>query len=76
MLALHDVGDPLVPALSAFEYAMTAQRAGYGDNFVQKYVNHEGHCVFTPAEIGKAFDELVGWVDSLGRRAQPGKLMP
>jgi pimeloyl-ACP methyl ester carboxylesterase len=75
MLALHDVGDPLVPASSAFEYAMTVQRAGSGDNFVQKYVNHEGHCVFSPAEIGKAFDELVGWVDS-GRRAQPGKLMP
>ena len=69
MLALHDSGDPLVPASTAFEYAMTAQRAGHGDNFVQQYVNHEGHCVFTPAEIGTAFDELV----KLGRfRQAPG----
>ena len=47
-LALHDTGDPLVPASSAFEYAMAAQRAGHGENFVQKYVNREGHCVFKP----------------------------
>ena len=73
MLALHDSGDPLVPASSAYEYAMLAQRAGHGDNFVQKYVNHEGHCVFSPKEIGAAFDELVTWTNS-GKRPQSGKL--
>jgi pimeloyl-ACP methyl ester carboxylesterase len=72
-LALHDTGDPLVSASSAFEYALIAQRAGHGDNFVQQYVNHEGHCVFTPQEIGRAFDELVDWVGN-GKRPQPGKL--
>ncbi|MEP6484408.1 MAG: prolyl oligopeptidase family serine peptidase [Rudaea sp.] len=75
MLALHDSGDPLVPASTAFEYAMAAQRAGHGENFVQKYVNHEGHCVFSPTEIGAAFDELVKWTDS-GERPESGKLKP
>ena len=73
MLALHDSGDPLVPASSAFEYAMIAQRAGHGGNFVQQYVNREGHCVFTPTEVGRAFDELVEWVRH-GKRPISGKL--
>lgn len=73
MLALHDSGDPLVPASTAFEYALSAQRAGHGENFVQQYVNHEGHCVFTQVEIGAAFDELVKWVDA-GTRPDAGKL--
>lgn len=73
LLALHDSGDPLVPASSAGEYALVATRAGYGDNFVQQYVNREGHCVFTPKEIGQAFDELIAWSQS-GKRPQPGKL--
>ncbi|MEO8802084.1 MAG: alpha/beta hydrolase, partial [Rudaea sp.] len=73
MLELHDTGDPLVPASSTFEYALIAQRAGHGDNFVQQYVNKEGHCVFTPAEIGRAFDELATWV-SAGKRPKSGKL--
>jgi hypothetical protein len=73
MLELHDTGDPLVPASSTFEYALAAQRAGHGDNFVQQYVNHEGHCVFTPQQVGAAFGELVDWIGH-GRRPQPGRL--
>jgi len=72
-LALHDSGDPLVPASSAHEYALAAARTGNGGNFVQQYVNREGHCVFTPAEIGRAFDELTEWVRS-GKRPESGKL--
>lgn len=72
-VALHDSGDPLVPAYSANEYALAAARAGHGDNFVQRYVDREGHCVFTPAEIGWAFDELVQWVRE-GKRPQSGRI--
>ncbi len=61
LLALHNTGDPLVVASTAFEYALLAQRAGHADNFVQQYVNAEGHCNFTPEQIGRAFDELVDW---------------
>ena len=72
-IELHDTGDPLVPASDPFEYALAAQRAGHGDNFVQHYVNREGHCVFTPQEIGRAFDELVAWA-RMGKRPLSGKL--
>lgn len=67
MLALHDVGDPLVPAYVPFHYALAAARTGHGANFVQQYVHHEGHCVFTPAQIGTAFNELTTWVDTHAR---------
>jgi len=73
LLELHDVGDPLVPAASTFEYALAMQRAGRADSFVQQYVHHEGHCVFTPAQIGTAFRELTDWVDA-GRRPRAGRL--
>ncbi|MGN6521536.1 MAG: alpha/beta hydrolase family protein [Dokdonella sp.] len=71
LLALHDTRDPLVIASSAFEYALVVQRAGHARNFVQQYVKREGHCVFTPAEIGKAFDSLVEWSRS-GKRPPSG----
>ena len=62
LLALHDTGDPLVPASGAFDFALAVQHSGHADNFVQQFVNKDGHCVFTPEEIGHAFDELVGWM--------------
>ena len=62
LLALHDTADPLVPASSAAEYALLTRRSGHADDFVQQFVNKQGHCVFTPQEIGHAFDELVDWV--------------
>jgi len=73
LLALHDIGDPLVPASTAFEYAVLAQRAGHADNFVQQYVNVEGHCVFTPDEIDHAFGALLDWVHD-GKRPVAGRL--
>jgi len=73
LLALHDVGDPLVPASGAFEYALAVQRSGHAANFVQQFVAREGHCVFTPQEIGRAFDELVAWVHD-GKRPISGAL--
>ena len=73
LLALHDSGDPLVPAASANEYALAVARTGHGGNFVQQYVDREGHCVFTPLEIGQAFDELVAWARG-GKRPESGKL--
>lgn len=73
LLALHDTGDPLVVASTAFEYALLVQRAGQASRFVQQYVNAEGHCVFTPAQIGRAFDELVAWKRD-GKRPVSGRL--
>jgi len=71
LLALHDIGDPLVPAAGAFAYALAAQRAGHADHFVQQSVDRAGHCVFEPDEVAHAFDQLVDWVDA-GRRPASG----
>ena len=73
LLALHDTGDPLVPADTVFEYALAAGRAGKGANFVQQFVNRKGHCVFTPDEIDQAFGELLDWTRN-GKRPPSGKL--
>jgi hypothetical protein len=73
LIALHDTGDPLVPASSANDYALRAQRAGHAENFVQLYVNREGHCVFKEDEIARAFDQLVDWVHA-GKRPTSGVL--
>jgi pimeloyl-ACP methyl ester carboxylesterase len=73
LLELHDVRDPLVPANGVYQYALIVERAGHAANFVQQFVDKEGHCVFTPQEIGRAFAELTGWVDA-GRHPHPGKL--
>lgn len=73
LLELHDTRDPLVPASGVFEYALIVRRAGHAGNFVQQYVNREGHCVFTPRQIGTAFRELTDWVDS-GKRPRAGRL--
>ena len=73
LLALHDTADPLVPASGAAEYALLTRRAGNADKFVQQFVNKAGHCVFTPQEIGHAFDELVTWVHD-GKRPPSGPL--
>jgi len=73
LLALHDTGDPLVPAYTAFDYALAARHAGHADNFVQQFVARDGHCAFTAPEVGRAFDELVIWVHD-GKRPAPGIL--
>ena len=74
LLALHDTGDPLVPASGAFDYMLAVQRSGHAENFTQQFVNKDGHCVFTPEEIGQGFDELVSWIHEAKR--PPSGLLP
>ena len=62
-----------MPASSVFAYAERVQRAGHARNFVMQYVPAAGHCVFTGAQVGAAFDELTRWIDR-GTRPTPGAL--
>ena len=73
MLALHTVYDPLIPASTLSLYASEVAHAGFADNLVQQYVHREGHCTFTPEEVGRAFDELVVWAHT-GHAPQAGFL--
>jgi pimeloyl-ACP methyl ester carboxylesterase len=73
MLALHTIYDPIVQISQLALYDREVQAAGSEDNFVQQIVDREGHCNFTQAEIGDAFDEMVRWAHG-GSRPAPGVL--
>ncbi|HEY6337764.1 MAG TPA: alpha/beta hydrolase [Candidatus Sulfotelmatobacter sp.] len=73
VLALHTTYDPLVAPSVPSNYSMLARTAGAGDEFVVQYVEHDGHCNFTPGEVGRAFAELVEWKEK-GVRPAPGGL--
>ncbi len=73
MLAVHTIYDPLIPATTLSLYDAEVAEAGYSQNFVQQYVNREGHCTFSADEVGRSFDELLRWVH-IGVAPQPGLL--
>lgn len=73
MLAVHTTYDPLIPPGLLTLYTEMVEAAGLGDNLVQKYVPHDGHCAISPDEMGRAFDELVAWTHGSPRPA-PGLL--
>ncbi len=61
MLALHTLYDPLIPGTTLALYGHQVEMAGFGQNLIQQYVHHDGHCTFSSDEVGRAFDELVQW---------------
>jgi pimeloyl-ACP methyl ester carboxylesterase len=62
VLAIHTTYDPLVRPSIPNDYSLLTREAGTGDNFVQQYVKHDGHCSITPAETQRGFNELRQWV--------------
>jgi pimeloyl-ACP methyl ester carboxylesterase len=73
MLAVHTSYDPLVPTWIPDTYEYLAEQAGTAANFVQQYVQHDGHCAILPNETAKAFSELREWKSS-GVRPKGGEL--
>jgi pimeloyl-ACP methyl ester carboxylesterase len=73
MLAVHTMYDPLIPGSALATYANEVTEAGFGDNLVWQYVHRDGHCAFSPQQVGESFDELLGWIHT-GRRPAPGLL--
>jgi hypothetical protein len=67
VLSLHNLGDLFVPFSMEQIYAVRAARNGRSGLFVSRAIRAAGHCDFTPAELSRAFDDLVTWVDR-GRR--------
>ncbi len=62
MLTLHTTYDPLVPGRYVNDYDGIAKVAGTQDLFVTQFVAAPGHCQFTPAQLGTAFERLLEWV--------------
>ncbi len=73
LLEVHTIYDPLVPAFNTSWYDELTRRMGNGSNFVQQYVDRDGHCNLTAAQTGLAFDELLNWVHN-NQRPTPGLL--
>lgn len=62
VLTLHGLGDLFVPFSMEQDYANDAARHGRQTEVVQRAIRSVGHCEFTPAEVGAAWDDLVRWV--------------
>ena len=73
MLALHTAYDPRIPGATLAIYAEQVAIAGFSHNLVQQYVRRDGHCAFSPEEVGHSFDELIQWIHS-GKRPNAGAL--
>lgn len=73
-LLVHTIYDQLIPAsMAVIPIDNMVQENDKKSNLVVVYTRGQGHCSFTPAETGKAFDLLRRWV-SAGKRPQPGIL--
>ncbi len=73
LLEVHTIYDPLVPASTTGWYNELTRRLGNGDQFVEQYVDRDGHCNITADQTGLAFDELLSWVHD-NKRPTPGLL--
>jgi hypothetical protein len=62
VLSLHDLGDLFVPFSMEQIYAAEVARHGRGRLLVQRAIRATGHCEFSPAEAGAAWDDLTAWV--------------
>ena len=72
MLTIHTTSDALVPGTDVTAYDVSAALAGTSDLFVARFVEAEGHCNFTPGQIGSAFDALRAWARD-GKRPAAGE---
>lgn len=66
VLTLHTIADQLVPVQQESAYRDVVDRADRGGLLRQAFVQHQGHCAFTPAE-------LVAAVHALDHRVTAGR---
>jgi pimeloyl-ACP methyl ester carboxylesterase len=62
-LTISNTGDFFVPISQQQIYRRAVRTAGREEFLVQRAVRRPGHCNFTAAERGRAFDDLVRWVE-------------
>ncbi|MEW9553213.1 hypothetical protein [Nonomuraea sp. NPDC050783] len=67
VLSLHDLGDGFVPFSMEQYYRADVARHGRSGLLVQRAIRAAGHCEFSDAEAGAAWDDLVRW-ERTGRR--------
>jgi pimeloyl-ACP methyl ester carboxylesterase len=69
VLSLHDIGDLFVPFSMEQIYARDVAAHHRSGLVVQRAIRAANHCEFNANEAGKAFDDLVAWVDTGHRPA-------
>lgn len=74
VFAVHTSYDATVPPEQMDRYRTIAQLARTEDRFAAAHVVADGHCAFTPAQVGAAFDALRAWT-ATGRRPAEGELV-
>ena len=73
VFAVHTTYDATVPPEQMDRYRAITQLAGTEDRFATAYVIADGHCNFTPAQVGAAFDALRAWA-ATGQRPVEGEV--
>ena len=72
VVLVHTMYDQLIPPqYGVVNFENMVHQQGKDNYFIVKYTNGQGHCLFSPEETGKAFDELRAWVKS-GNKAKAG----
>jgi hypothetical protein len=61
VLTLHDIGDLFVPFSMEQFYAASTTAHHRSQLVVQRAIRADGHCEFSPNEVGRAWDDLVAW---------------
>jgi hypothetical protein len=72
ILTIHTTSDELVLGNDVTAYEVPAAIAGTSERFVARFVEASGHCNFTPAQTGNAFDALLAWARE-GKRPAAGE---
>ena len=74
VVLMHTVYDQLIPAqYGEVNFENMVHQKGKDHFLTVKMCNGQGHCLFTPEQIAKSFDELRHWVKT-GEKAKPGIL--
>jgi pimeloyl-ACP methyl ester carboxylesterase len=74
VVLMHTVYDQLIPPqFGEVNFENMVHQKGKDHFLAVKLCNGQGHCVFTPEQIGKSFDELRHWVKT-GEKAKSGSI--
>lgn len=63
VLSVHTTGDAFVPFSLEQDYRRKAIAAGTDHLLVQRAIRRPNHCQFEQAELARAFDDLVAWIE-------------
>ncbi len=74
VLTMHTIGDNVIPVQLVLPYAQTIKKAGSGAMLRQVFVDHAGHCNFTPGDNLAAMHTLID--DCLNHDGKWGKYDP